>query len=105
MKDNNNENTNSQPLAKSPEDARKRAFELVYQNWPGIIARFTNDAIGGSVQHAKFLQDWAEIASPTARKEPKEEKEQPPNLEAEFSLSQLLLDTLAAYDRGELKRG
>jgi hypothetical protein len=104
MKDKETEPEITEPLAKSHEDARKRAFEIIYQNWPSIIAKFAKDATGGSVPHAKFLQDWAEIASPATKKEQKEEKEKAPNLDAEFSLAQLLLDTLAAYDRGELKR-
>lgn len=94
----------TEPVAKSADEARQRAFELIYQKWPGIINVFTTHAIAGSVPHAKFLHDWADIASPAAKEEPKDDKEKPANLDAEFSLAQLILDTLAAYDRGELKR-
>jgi hypothetical protein len=93
------------PLASSVEEARQRAYQVIYEMWPVIVDKFVAEAAAGSVQHAKFLLEWAAIASPAktskAAKE-EEQRETKPDVSSEMSLAQLVLDTLAAFDRGEL---
>src|SRR4051812_14745413 len=105
------EDKTKRDLTRIADAASEEAFRQVCQEFPLIIAKFTEQAVGGSVPHAKFLLDWSGLLSPTSKLKAETEKaekiekpEKPPvNLEPEFSLAQLLLDTLAAFDRGELK--
>lgn len=101
------EHESTLPLASSVEEARQRAYQVIYEMWPVIVDKFVAVAAGGSVQHAKFLLEWAAIASPAetskAAKEKEEQRKTKPDVSAEMSVAQLVLDTLAAFDRGELK--
>ena len=86
--------------ASSAEEARKRASKLITGNWPQIIAVFVAMAREGSVPHAKFL---LEVSSLNCEKEKKAKEEVPEEEEKpKQSLAQLLLDTMCAFDRGEL---
>src|SRR6185369_8529366 len=92
--------------------ARTVALRHICDNWPAIIAKITEIALeDGSVTHAKFLMEWSALVSPLAAvKEPKEkeskstekkEEKKDEKLDGDFSLAQLIFETLAAYDRGE----
>ena len=94
------------------EAAREAALRHICDKWPAIIAKIIEIALkDGSVPHAKFLMEWSELASPLASTneakqkenksaERKDEKKEEKS-DGDFSLAQLIFETLAAYDRGE----
>ncbi|HET9695389.1 MAG TPA: hypothetical protein VFP40_00900 [Terriglobales bacterium] len=90
------------------EAAREAALRHICDNWPAIVAKIIEITLkDGSVPHAKFLMEWSELASPLAATKEAEQKESKPaekkeeKSDGDFSLAQLIFETLAAYDRGE----
>lgn len=93
--------------------ARETALGHICDNWPAIIKKIAELAVeGGSVPHAKFLWEWSHLVSPLAE-EPsaaskktsmaseKKDDRKDEKSDSDFSLAQLIFETLAAYDRGE----
>jgi hypothetical protein len=92
--------------------AREVALRHICDNWPAIITKITERAAkDGSLPDAKFLWEWSALASPLAPVKEAKQKESKPaekknekkeeKSEGDFSLAQLIFETLAAYDRGE----
>ena len=92
--------------------AREGALRHICDSWPAIVAKITELALkDGSLPHAKFLMEWSALTSPMSTvKDPKEKESKPggkkdekqdEKSDGDFSLAQLIFETLAAYDRGE----
>jgi hypothetical protein len=97
-----------QELIKLSDAEREDVFLRIEGSIARIVARIAEKAEKeSSVPHAKFLLDFSElIRSEIKPEEPKiarQQKNEKPvkTYEAEFSLAQLILDALAAFDRGE----
>ncbi len=102
----------NQDLLNISDAAREAALRHICDQWPAIITKITEIALkDGSVPHAKFLMEWSELASPLAAMKEAKQKENKPaekkeekkeeKSDSDFSLAQLIFETLAAYDRGE----
>jgi hypothetical protein len=89
--------------------ACKEASVTICHRLGDIVQAFLNKAVDDcSVPHAKVLINILEAAAKAetasnseAAKKVAVRPEKPQRLEAEFSLAQLILDSLAAFDRGE----
>jgi hypothetical protein len=103
----------NEPFAKSAEEARVRASVLIFQSIPQIVELIIAKAKEGSLHEAKLLLDIFGLSSEprepksakSARAEAKSSaKENEPNDDTDVPpLARLLMETLNAFDRGELK--
>jgi hypothetical protein len=101
-----------EPLAQSPEEACMRAYVLTYAAWPQIISQIVEKASKGSLAEAKFLLETYGLATEKPGRSPAKSakaeskssaKENEPSDDDVPPLARLLMETLNAFDRGELK--
>lgn len=81
--------------AGSAKSAAKRAYRQIYQAWPIIVAKCVEQAEEGSLPHAKFLMEWAQLESPEVVEYIEEEVTQENDVENEPSLAEMFMKTLA----------
>lgn len=91
--------------------AREDALKSIYSNWGAIVQKLADEAAEKkSVQHAKFLADWAGFSGaepvaaetkPAKKEDAKKQSEKNEEDEDGPSLVQILLDTLLEMKRGE----
>ena len=101
-----------EPVAQSPEEACMRAYVLTYAAWPQIISQIVEKASNGSLAEAKFLLETYGLASEKPGRSPAKPAKAEPKSSANENgsgddevppLARLLMETLNAFDRGELK--